>query len=190
MTSAADHQTEIAQLKETIEDLRSTMAQWFELSTKTEEAITPILIDGFKGYLRTAKNGGMNSKVADAAESVLADYCRIYAGRELLPVLRGLAETVAARDTAGTTPADLIQRCRELVEWRNTGLLHKGSGGALRAYAERLEKDGISDAYALGVAESNTASEAMKELVRIACPAPADTPALETANPESAPPGP
>jgi hypothetical protein len=155
----------VSDLQEQIEDLRSTMNAWFDLSKKTEAAI-----DGLKGYLRTSKCGGMPTKLANAVEAVLENYCQIYAGRALVPVLRGIAATIA---TAADGPAieassDLVQRCKELLEWRRTGLLNKGSGGAVRAYAKRLEADGISEYDALGVAESNTFREAMLELVRLA----------------------
>lgn len=170
--AAATQAAEVAQLKETVEDLQSTMDAWFDLSEKTEEEITPILIDGLKGYLRTAKNGGMSTKAAATAEAILTNYCRLYAGQALLPVLRGLASSLAEPPADLKTSEDLVERCKELVEWRNTGLLHNGSGGSLRAYADRLAVSGIGDHYALSVAESNTASEAMKELVRLASPRP------------------
>lgn len=77
--------------KEEAADARSTLSAWFDLATKTEEAVTPILLDGLKGYLRTSKSGGMPADRADAAYDVLEDFCRLYVGRELVPVLRGLA---------------------------------------------------------------------------------------------------
>lgn len=61
--------------------------------------------------------------------------------------------------------SDLVERCRELLEWSSTGLLHGGSGGALRAYAERLKQQGMPEEYALRMAESNTKDEAMREVV-------------------------
>ena len=177
--AAATRAAEVAQLKETVEDLRSTMDAWFDLSKKTEEEITPILIDGLKGYLRTAKNGGMSTKAAATAEAVLTDYCRLYAGLALLPVLRGLASSSSEASIDAAVSEDLIERCKELVEWRSTGLLHNGSGGSLRAYAERLAATGIGEHYALSVAESNTASEAMKELARMASAKPRHLPTSE-----------
>lgn len=158
---------EIVQLKETIEDLSSTMDAWFDLSKKTADDIAPILIDGLKGYLRTAKNGGMSTKAAATAEAILVDYCRLYAGHALLPVLRDLVSAPGA-EPGEPVSRDLVNRCQELLDWRQTGLLHKGAGGSLRAYAERLAATGIGEHYALSVAESNTGSEAMKELVRLA----------------------
>jgi len=68
--------------------------------------------------------------------------------------------------SAANVDADLVERCRELLEWSATGLLNKGEGGALRAYAKRLEAD-VGEHYALTVAENNTKSEAMKALVGI-----------------------
>lgn len=65
------------------------------------------------------------------------------------------------------TDPDLVQRCRELLDWSKTGLLNGGKGGAVRAYADRL-KEKIGEHYALNVAESNTKDEAMREIVRIA----------------------
>ncbi|WP_316196657.1 hypothetical protein [Bradyrhizobium sp. SZCCHNS3053] len=78
-------------LREMIADLRSTMSAWFDLANKTEEAVTPILMDGLKGYLRVSQNGGMPSKLANNVEAVLQDFCRLYVGKALVPVLRGIA---------------------------------------------------------------------------------------------------
>ena len=71
------------------------------------------------------------------------------------------------RSAGKATNADLVQRCRELLDWSKTGLLNGGKEGALRAYADRL-KEKIGEHYALNVAESNTKNEAMRELVRLA----------------------
>jgi hypothetical protein len=91
-------------------------------------------------------------------------------------------------------PPELVQRCKEILEWRDTGLLNKGTGGALRAYAEQLTNEGIDEVNALGVAESRTVSEALKELVRVRLaallPAPAAEDESQEANSESRPPGP
>ncbi len=63
--------------------------------------------------------------------------------------------------------SDLVERCREILEWSSTGLLHGGSGGALRAYAEQLKSEGIPEVYALQVAQTKTESEAMRELIEV-----------------------
>lgn len=89
--AAPETPDEVAALREQVEDLRSTMEAWFELAKKTEEAVTPVLMDGLRMYLRRSRNGGMPTKIADAAEAVLEDYCRLYVGKALVPVLRGLA---------------------------------------------------------------------------------------------------
>jgi hypothetical protein len=215
---------QIAELKETIEDLRSTMDAWFDMSKKTEEDVTPILTDGLKLYLRRSRSGGMPTKLANSVEAVLVDFCRLYIGNLLLPVLRGLAAPASASDemdriqllqaryvllalnkerpdcgygklanaceriafaTVPTPPKsddlpattaaprlsidpDLVQRAREILEWRRTGRLHNGSGGALRELAGRLEEQGIGDNHSLGVAEENTNRDAMAVIVQLA----------------------
>ena len=62
---------------------------------------------------------------------------------------------------------DLAERCREILEWHSTGLLHGGSGGALRTLADSL-KPKVGDHYALSVAEKQTADEAMRAVVELA----------------------
>jgi len=74
--------------------------------------------------------------------------------------------TRAALTAPETAVANLIQRCKELLERSRTGLLHGGEGGQIRALVERLKADGIPNTAALSVAESITKDEAMKELVR------------------------
>ena len=80
---------------------------------------------------------------------------------------RAQAHECSSAATGKATNADLVQRCRELLDWSKTGILNGGKGGALRAYADRL-KEKIGEHYALNVAESNTKNEAMRELVRLA----------------------
>jgi hypothetical protein len=67
---------------------------------------------------------------------------------------------------------DLVQRCKELLGWSKTGLLNGGSGGAVRALADRLRPK-IGDHYALNVAENQTRDDAMREIVRLAAQPPA-----------------
>jgi hypothetical protein len=67
---------------------------------------------------------------------------------------------------------DLVQRCKELLGWSKTGLLNGGSGGAVRALADRLRPK-IGDHYALNVAENQTRDDAMREIVRLATHPPA-----------------
>ena len=63
-----------------------------------------------------------------------------------------------------TESNDLAERCRELLEWGSTGLLAGGSGGAVRALADRLRAK-VGDHYALNVAENQTKDEAMREVI-------------------------
>jgi hypothetical protein len=58
---------------------------------------------------------------------------------------------------------DLAARCREILEWNATGLLHGGEGGALRAYAETLTD--IPENYRLTLAQKKTEDEAMRFVV-------------------------
>ncbi|MGY3582327.1 hypothetical protein ACVIGB_000749 [Bradyrhizobium sp. USDA 4341] len=264
---------EIARLKEANADLHSTMDAWFVMSKKIEDEVTSILIDGLEGYLRTSRSGGMPTKLSNAVEAVLKDYCRLYVGKALLPVLRGLASPASAfdeadrllllqarnvlralnkerpdcgygtlaeaceqialaptdtertrqvaealseiaanlvgsskrpddpaitstlrnladlkisltnkskdrrprvatedltKDAAHVIDPDLVRRAAEILDWRRSGLLHGGSGGALREMARQLEEQGISDTHSLGVAEQNTYRDAMAEIVRLA----------------------
>ena len=87
----------IEELRAERDDARSTLAAWFDVATKTVEQVTPILIAGLRGYLRTSKVGGMSDELANAVEAVLEDYCRLYVGRELVPVLRGIAAAEKAK---------------------------------------------------------------------------------------------
>jgi len=61
---------------------------------------------------------------------------------------------------------DLKQRCREVLDWQKTGLLHGGNGGRLRALADRLGKEQkIPEHYQLTLAEKITQDEAMQYVV-------------------------
>jgi hypothetical protein len=84
------------------------------------------------------------------------------------------AEKWNARSGAAQQPIDLdlVQRCKELLGWSKTGLLNGGSGGAVRALADRLRPK-IGDHYALNVAENQTKDDAMREIVRLATHPPA-----------------
>lgn len=84
------------------------------------------------------------------------------------------ASPPSPQETRRALEPDLILRCRELLEWSATGLLAGGNGGALRALADRLEKQ-IGPNYALNVAESQTRDEAMRAVVALSTsPAPAE----------------
>ncbi|QPF81712.1 hypothetical protein IC762_12510 [Bradyrhizobium genosp. L] len=92
--------------------------------------------------------------------------------RDLADALR--AQLAASQPAQGGTMAvvpavdpDLVQRCRELLDWSKTGLLNGGSGGALRTYADRLAEN-IGEHYALSVAEVQTKDDAMGALVKMA----------------------
>lgn len=58
---------------------------------------------------------------------------------------------------------DLAKRCQEILDWKSSGLLVDGE---LRKLAAALEK--VPDTYRLPVAENQTTTEAMKEIVRLA----------------------
>ena len=90
----------ITELKEQRDDAIEQLKHWFELATKIEEDAVPVVLAGLSGYLRTARNGGMPRDAADAAKNVLEDYCRLYLGRDLVPVLRGIAIARAERAEA------------------------------------------------------------------------------------------
>lgn len=85
----------LAQMADARDDAVSQLKYWFDLSAKTEEQAVPVVLDGIRGYLRTAKNGGMPAEHADIAMSVLEDYCRLSLGRDLVPVLRGIAADIS-----------------------------------------------------------------------------------------------
>lgn len=59
---------------------------------------------------------------------------------------------------------NLVERCKELVEWADTGLLNGGTGGAMRELAAQLQSTGISPYDAMSVAEHKTHKEAMTAL--------------------------
>lgn len=83
---------QIERLAEDYEMINSIMSSFFNLAKKLEVEIEPVLMDGIRGYLRTSTNGGMDQELADSVEAVLADYIRLYASKDLIPVLRGIAE--------------------------------------------------------------------------------------------------
>lgn len=60
-------------------------------------------------------------------------------------------------------PADLLERCKEILFWRKTGLL---VGSALRDYAR--SKPYAEEHCFLQIAENETAREAFELLVQIA----------------------
>lgn len=61
---------------------------------------------------------------------------------------------------------NLVERCRELLEWSATGLLNGGSGGAVRALADEL-REKFGDTYALSIAESQTKDDAMRAVISL-----------------------
>ena len=132
--------------REDAADARSTLSAWFDLATKAEEAVTPILLEGLKGYLRTAKSGGMPAKQADSAYSVLEDFCRLYVGRELVPVLRGLATPAEESSSNGAgglfTIAKLI--C-DFMGWPEDGPAWEDANKLARQVHEPAYRAGWSD---------------------------------------------
>lgn len=95
-TACADGMCPIC-LADQVEQLKSTVESWFTLASRTTEEVTPILMDGLRMYLRRSRSGGMPAKLADGVEAVLEDYCRLYVGAALVPVLRGISEQVDER---------------------------------------------------------------------------------------------
>lgn len=57
------------------------------------------------------------------------------------------------------THSDLAACCREILEWRETGLLAGGSGGVLRTYASSFDLP-LSFADKLSIAENRVAAAA------------------------------
>jgi len=83
-------------------------------------------------------------------------------------LIRGIAKdalTAALGDAVVVPDASLVQRCRELLDWSQTGLLN--GGGVVRDLAARLEAK-VGETYALRVAEDQTKDDAMRAVVRIA----------------------
>jgi len=78
---------------------------------------------------------------------------------------------------------DLAERCRELVEWKKTGLLHGGSGGKLREFARSLEY--VPAAERLRVAETMTIDEALACFVSLAAAPPQPAPHEEEESTQS-----
>jgi hypothetical protein len=60
---------------------------------------------------------------------------------------------------------DLVERCRELIDWKDTGTL---KGEALRNLAKCQQEIGIPEYQALPVAEYKTAREAMEFVIAAA----------------------
>ena len=82
--------------------------------------------------------------------------------------IREMRDSLAKQPSSagGVAAVDLVARCREVVDWHNTGIL---KGNSLRALAEEWRKRGASEFEMLRVAESQTANEAM-EFVLAAAP--------------------
>lgn len=74
---------------------------------------------------------------------------------------------------------DLVERCKELLDWKNTGFLNEGKGGAIRKLAKSL--DHIPQIDRLRAAERITIDEALKFFA-------AQLPAPEPSVPDEEPP--
>lgn len=83
------------------------------------------------------------------------------------PVRSALAPAPAGEDVVDM-PADLVQRCEEVLEWDQAGILQ--DGGELRALAGRIRAkfgDALSEGEALSHAEEGSKREAMRLIVAL-----------------------
>jgi hypothetical protein len=72
------------------EAARSTLSHFFDLSKQTDEQLEPVFMNAVQGYLRTSRSGGMPKKQSDLVETTMRDFCRLYLGQTVLPVLRSI----------------------------------------------------------------------------------------------------
>lgn len=128
------------------------ISDWNTRASASREARTP-------GETCATCEGSGYSNHPDSGE-----ICQTCKGSGAAPSARASSSHEALRTA---TPPDLVQRCKELLEWNKTGLLAGGSDGAVRALASELEVK-IGKTYALTVAESQIKDDAMREVVRLA----------------------
>lgn len=84
--SAAE--TERDKALQEVKSSREMLEAWFDTSKRAETDVVPLLKNGFSGYLRTCRAGGMPSNLSDAAKNAFEDFADKYVGRILAPVLK------------------------------------------------------------------------------------------------------
>lgn len=94
----ATKDAELSALREERDDAVSTLTAWFDMAAKIEAEAVPVIMGGLRGYIRTARNGGMPDEYAAPALAVLEDYCKLQMGRDLVPVLRGMAAALTHQE--------------------------------------------------------------------------------------------
>jgi hypothetical protein len=138
-----------ATLEREKEDYASTLKAWFDTAKKAEEELIPILLDGLKGYLRTSQNGGMPSEDADTAYAVLEDFCRLYVGKAVVPIIRALRdeerttlerERDEARQERDAQKAHCLEMAGEMQGYREATKTAEARIAELEAEVARLNK--------------------------------------------------
>ena len=94
----ATKDAELSALRDERDDAVSTLTAWFDMAAKIEAEAVPVIMGGLRGYIRTARNGGMPDEYAAPALAVLEDYCKLQMGRDLVPVLRGMAAALTHQE--------------------------------------------------------------------------------------------
>lgn len=129
-------------LAEENQQLRETMDAFFNTSAKITPDVTKLLMGGLKDYIRVAKNGGAPTKVTDAAQAILEDFCRLYVGNLLAPYV---AENAELHEALKDAAANLI-----------------GAASAYRVYASRHKSVGRATADPLFTTRANDFDKAAK----------------------------
>jgi hypothetical protein len=98
LEALATKDAELSALRDERDDAVSTLTAWFDMAAKIEAEAVPVIMGGLRGYIRTARNGGMPDEYAAPALAVLEDYCKLQMGRDLVPVLRGMAAALTHQE--------------------------------------------------------------------------------------------
>jgi hypothetical protein len=96
-TAVDDKDMRIAELEAQVRDLTQTMGAWFDTRKRAQEELGPILSDAMKGYLRTCRCGGMDTDESQKIEAAFDAFAESCTGDALFPIIRTLAEGLAAR---------------------------------------------------------------------------------------------
>ncbi|HEK2618699.1 TPA: hypothetical protein ACKPZN_003841 [Pseudomonas aeruginosa] len=117
-------------------------------------------------YVRYADYDALAAKLAMAEDAAAkGDAARQQCGGMEMEIEELRAELAELRARVVVVPDDLLQRCREILEWQETGIL---KGDALRSYCQ--SKIWGRDPSALRMGEGETAQEAYRfidELARL-----------------------
>jgi hypothetical protein len=198
LQAASIDETYVIRLEQTIRDSIEALER-NSTSAPVVECLKAALSAAQAGDRPPQESGAVRSALSyDVVEAAYADWCKTltvmdhpdaasfgqgyvlgWNANEAASLLRTVGNdrrhvqagriAVARQSSPEATDPDLVARCRELLDWNTTSLLHGGKGGKVRELADRLQtmKD-IPKDQALKLAEINTRDDALREVVRLA----------------------